>query len=208
MLEVCIETAIRRPRRYMMKHSVWAIATFVFACMVLSPFAARAFEGSLSQAPIDSIYKVEGKKDLFESTNFYFGGQPSLEILRWLKSRGVTVDINLRSEKENKEHAESCYDEENIAKELGMTYVSIPLGDRETYRPATVDTFAAVLAASTGKAFIHCLSGGRVTYLWIAYLVRHRGYSLDDAVQIGKRIKYPTQLEDLLGARISLSIVQ
>jgi hypothetical protein len=185
MLEVCIETAIRRPRRYMMKHSVWAIATFVFACMVLSPFAARAFEGSLSQAPIDSIYKVEGKKDLFESTNFYFGGQPSLEILRWLKSRGVTVDINLRSEKENKEHAESCYDEENIAKELGMTYVSIPLGDRETYRPATVDT-----------------------YLWIAYLVRHRGYSLDDAVQIGKRIKYPTQLEDLLGARISLSIVQ
>jgi len=33
--------------------------------VVLSPLAALAFEGSLSEAPIDSVYKVEGKKDLY-----------------------------------------------------------------------------------------------------------------------------------------------
>ncbi len=162
---------------------------------------------ALVAAPIDSVYKVEGKKDLFRSTNFYFGGQPTLETLRWLKSEGVTLVVNLRSAKENKDFAETAFNEENLAREFGMDYVSIPLGEKPSYRPQVGDTFAIVLNSHTGKAFIHCLSAGRVSYLWVAYLSRHRGYSLDDAVAIGKRIKYPTTLEDLLGAKISATIV-
>ena len=191
-----------------MKKGICSIAIALFGCTVLYPLAALALEGTLNEAPIDSVFKVEGKKDLFKSTNFYFGGQPNLETLRWLKSEGVTVVINLRSEKENKEFAESSFNEENVAKELGMSYVSIPMGEKESYRPQTVDTFAVVLKANKGKALIHCLSGGRVSFLWVAYLVRHRGCTLDDAVNIGKRIKYPTHLEDLLGAKISLTILK
>ena len=89
-----------------------------------------------------------------------------------------------------------------------MTYVWIPIGEKASYRPQTVDTLALVLKANTGKAFIHCLSGGRVSYLWAAYLVRHRGYALNDAVNIAKRIKYPTSLEDFLGEKISLTILK
>jgi protein tyrosine phosphatase (PTP) superfamily phosphohydrolase (DUF442 family) len=185
------------------------LAALIAACAVaLSPVVAMAIEGPLSAAPIDSVYKVEGKKDLFRSTNFYFGGQPTLEFLRWLKSEGVTLVVNLRSEKENKDFAETAFNEENIVRELGMAYVSIPLGEKSSYRPHAVDTLATELAAHTGKAFIHCLSAGRVSYMWVAYLVRHRGYSLDDAAAIGKRMKYPTTLEDLLGAKISLAIVK
>ena len=185
---------------------VLVLVGVIAACAVaLSPVAVLAFEGPLSAAPIDSVYKVEGKKDLFRSTNFYFGGQPTLEILRWLKSEGVTLVVNLRSGKENKDFAETAFNEENVARELGMTYVSIPLGEKPSYRPQAVDTFALVLNAHEGKAFIHCLSAGRVSYMWVAYLVRHRGYPLDDALAIGKRMKYPTTLEDLLGAKISLS---
>ena len=191
-----------------MKKGICSIAIALFWCILLYPLAALALEGTLNEAPIDSVFKVEGKTDLFKSTNFYFGGQPNLETLRWLKSEGVTVVINLRSEKENKEFAESSFNEENVAKELGMSYVSIPMGEKESYRPQTVDTFAVVLKANKGKALIHCLSGGRVSFLWVAYLVRHRGYAPDDAVNIGKRIKYPTQLEDLLGAKISLTILK
>lgn len=191
-----------------MKWCLCAFAAAVFGCLALLPLAAMSAEGSLHEAVIDSVFKVEGKRDLFKSTNFYFGGQPNLETLRWLKSEGVTMVINLRSEKENKEFAEASFNEENIAKELGMSYVSIPIGEKESYRPQTVDTFAVVLKTNKGKAYIHCLSGGRVTFLWVAYLVRHRGYSLDEAVNIGKRIKYSTQLEDLLGAKISLTIAK
>ena len=113
--------------------------------IALSPLAARAFEGSLGAAPIDSVYKVEGKKDLFRSTNFYFGGQPTLEILRWLKSEGVTLVVNLRSAKENKDFAETAFNEESVVRELGMAYVSIPLGEKPSYRPQAVDTFALEL---------------------------------------------------------------
>ena len=191
-----------------MKQCVCPIAFLLAGAFVLSPLAALAFEGSLNEAPIDSVYKVEGKKDLYRSTNFYFGGQPNLETMRWLKSEGVTMVVNLRSEKENKDFAETAFNEENMARELGMAYVSVPLGERPSYRPQAVDTFALVLKAHTGKAFVHCLSGGRATYMWMAYLVRHRGYSLNDAVIIGKRMKYQTQLEDLLGSKISLAIVK
>jgi protein tyrosine phosphatase (PTP) superfamily phosphohydrolase (DUF442 family) len=185
---------------------VLVLVGVIAACAVaLSPVAAMAAEGGLGAAPIDSVYKVEGKKDLFRSTNYYFGGQPTLEILRWLKSEGVTLVVNLRSVKENKDFAETAFNEENIARELGMAYVSIPLGEKPSYRPQAVDTLALVLNAHEGKAFIHCLSAGRVSYMWVAYLVRHRGYPLDDALAIGKRMKYPTTLEDLLGAKISLS---
>jgi protein tyrosine phosphatase (PTP) superfamily phosphohydrolase (DUF442 family) len=87
-----------------------------------------------------------------------------------------------------------------------MDYASIPLGDKGTYRPQAVDTLAIVLGSHTGKAFIHCLSGGRASYIWVAYLVRHRGYSLDDAIAIGKTIKYPATLEDLLGEKVDYTV--
>jgi len=192
--------------RCTVRKRICVVALVSFGCILLWPLVAPAWGGALNEASIDSVYKVEGKKDLFRSTYFYFGGQPTLETLQWLKSEGVTTVINLRAEKENKEFADMAFSEENVVKQLGMSYVSIPLGEKPTYRPQAVDTFALVLKTHEGKAFVHCLSGGRASYMWIAYLVRHRGYSLNDAVAIAKRIKYPTQLEDLLGAKISLSI--
>jgi uncharacterized protein (TIGR01244 family) len=191
-----------------MRRMSFVVVAIAVCAGALAPAAALAFEGPLSAAPIDSVYKVEGKKDLFRSSYFYFGGQPTLETLRWLKGEGVTLVVNTRAEKENKDFAETAFNEENLVKELGMAYVSIPLGDKSTNRPHAVDTFAQTLAAHSGKAFVHCLSGGRVSYLWAAYLVRHRGFSLDDAVTIAKRMKYPTTLDDLLGAKTSLTIVQ
>jgi protein tyrosine phosphatase (PTP) superfamily phosphohydrolase (DUF442 family) len=191
-----------------MKKGFYPIAVIVLTCIFLHALAASAAAGTLSEAAIDSVFKVEGKKDLFRSTHFYFGGQPTLETLQWLKSEGVTVVVNLRSEKENKEFADASFNEESVVKDLGMAYVSIPMGDKEAYCPATVDKFADALKAQRGKAFIHCLSAGRATYLWMAYLVRHRDYSLDEAADAGRRIKYPTQLEDLLGVKLSPAIAK
>jgi uncharacterized protein (TIGR01244 family) len=190
-----------------MKFAIGIFACLLACAVVLPPLAAAAVDRSLNEAPIDSVYKVEGKKDLFRSTSYYFGGQPTLETLRWLKSEGITLVVNLRSEKENKDFTDTAFNEESVAKELGMAYASIPLGEK-LYRPQAVDTFALVLKSHTGKAFIHCLSGGRASYMWAAYLVRNRGYSLNDAVAIAKRIKYASPLEDLLGAKISLTVVK
>jgi protein tyrosine phosphatase (PTP) superfamily phosphohydrolase (DUF442 family) len=166
----------------------------------------QALEATLNECPLDSTVAVEGKKNLWKSGCFYFSGQPTLETLRWLKSEGVTIVINLRAENENRDFTDNSFNEENVVKELGMSYFSLPVGDKATYSPATVDKFAEILKTNTGKALVHCLSGGRVTFVWIAYLVRHRNYSLNDAIEIGKKIKYAFPLEDFLGSQIQMSI--
>ncbi len=191
-----------------MKRGYGMAAILAGVCIAMqSPLPASA-QANLNDSPIDSVYAVEGKKDCFRSSHFFFGGQPSLETLEWLKSQGVTVVINLRTEKEAREFCDGSYDEKAAAERLGMAYVAIPLGEKGSYSPKAVDAFAEALEANSGAAFVHCLSCGRVTYLWMAYLVRHRGYSLDDAVAIGKRMKYSTTLEDLLGEKITLAIAK
>ncbi len=185
---------------------VRSFATVLLVLLLICPAVPLAAEVNLNEAPIDSVHKVEGKRDIFRSMHYYFGGQSNLETLRWLKAEGITTVINLRSDKEQKEFSDMAFDEAAVVKELGMAYASIPLGDKGSYRPQAVDTLAIVLKNHTGKVFIHCLSGGRASYLWIAYLVRHRGYSLDDAIAIGKTIRYPTYLEDLLGAKVNYTV--
>ncbi len=92
-----------------MRERLRFVALCCLACAALYPTAVLAAEVNLNEASIDSVYKVEGKKDLFRSTNFYLGGQPNLETLQWLKAQGVTTIVNLRSEKENKEFADMAF---------------------------------------------------------------------------------------------------
>ena len=171
-------------------------------CLSLGSSLSTPAETLLSDAPLDSVIVVEGRKNMFQSGPFYFAGQPNLETLRWLKSEGVTVVVNLRTENENREFAEASFNEENMVKELGMSYCPLPVGDKDSYSPATVDKFADILKNNTGKALVHCLSAGRVTTLWMAYLVRHRKLTLDEAVLIGKKMRFTMPLEDFLGVKI------
>ena len=154
----------------------------------------------------DRVVKVEGIRDLFQTGDFYIGGQPNLETLRWLKAQGVTHIVNLRLENENKEFAAASFNEESMVKELGITYSLIPVGDKDSYSPKTVDRLAQAVKTNSGKTVIHCASAGRATYLWMAYLVRYRAYTLNDAAAIGRQMKFTLPVEDFLGARISLSL--
>lgn len=53
----------------------------------------------------DTLLVDNGFKHLYRYQNFYLGGQPTLEALRWFKKQGVTQIINLRSHKENEEYS-------------------------------------------------------------------------------------------------------
>jgi uncharacterized protein (TIGR01244 family) len=166
--------------------------------------AAAVPEGSTG-APGEAVVKIPAIKDLFQTGDIFIGGQPNLEALRWIKSQGVTLIVNLRSEPENKEFTATSFTEENLVKEMGMTYLSLPVGEKDSYAPKTVDKLAEALAASQGKTLIHCASGVRATNLWIAYLVRTRGRSLNEAIAIGKQMKFTFPVEDFLGVKVSFS---
>ena len=179
---------------------------FIFAIFILFNFVFPGQpESFLKDAKIETPEPVKDKEDFFAAGAFYFAGQPDEGTFKWLASEGVSVVINLRTDEEMEKQKET-FDEPALVKKLGMNYVHIPLGGEAKYYPEATGKLAQTLATHKGKALIHCRSAGRVSYLWIAYLVKYRDYTLDDAAAVGKKIKFYLPLEDLLGTPISLQI--
>ncbi len=156
------------------------------------------------EADIVEPHAIEGRKDLFQAGDFFFAGQPDEETFRWLASQGVTLVINLRTEKEITQHTEKHFNEDSLMQVMDMAYAAIPLGGDAGYPPAAVDRLAGLLKKHEGKTLIHCAGAGRVGHLWMAYLVKYRDYSIDDAIAIGKKIKFRFPLEELLDTRFAI----
>jgi protein tyrosine phosphatase (PTP) superfamily phosphohydrolase (DUF442 family) len=163
-----------------------------------------------AQDNIGNSEKVEVIKDfkfLFRYQNFYISGQPTLEALQWLKSQGVIKIINLRSEKENSEYSEYAYDEKIYTQKIGFEYYSIPVDVSKDYSPEKLEAFLSLIN-NNEKILIHCLSAVRATNFFMAYLVKNKGYSVNEAVKIGKSINFQFPLEKLLGSEVNMEILK
>lgn len=163
-----------------------------------------------AQDNIGNSEKVEVIKDfkyLFRFQNFYISGQPTLEALQWLKSQGVIKIISLRSEKENIEYSEYAYDEKTNTQKLGFEYYSIPVDGSKDYSPEKLEVFLSLIN-NDEKILIHCLSAVRATNFLMAYLIKHKGYTINEAVKIGRSINFLFPLEKLLGTEISMEIIE
>ena len=114
-------------------------------------------------------------------SDLFIAGQPTEKALRDLKAGGVTTVINLRMPEEMKQVG---FDEAALVKELGMTYVHIPMrGSAENpYGPRQLDQFAAAMAAADGKVLLHCTVAWRASHLWAAHLIRDRGVPVASAL--------------------------
>lgn len=113
----------------------------------------------------------------------YSAGQPSIEGLRSLARSGVRTIISLR------EPAEPApFDEPRAAADLGLRYVSIPVGNVEHLMPAA-GMFARALdeARRHGDTLIHCASGNRVGALVALDRGLFRGATSDEALAVGRR---------------------
>jgi len=152
-----------------------------------------------------SVEVIEDYQNLFRFDNFYLSGQPTLELLRWLKSQGVTKIINLRSEEENSTFAEEAYNEQAVAKELGFEYKNIPVEGITDYNPEKLQDFSELINEDE-KILIHCRSAGRVTNFFMGYLIKTCGYSLNEAIAVGKEVKFTFPLEKLLDAEINMEM--
>ena len=105
--------------------------------------------------------------------DMFIGGQPTEKALRELKAKGVTTVVNLRMPEEM---ARVGFDEAALVKELGITYVHIPMRGTadHPYGPKELDAFAAAMASAEGKVLLHCTIAWRASHLWAAYLIRER----------------------------------
>jgi len=156
----------------------------------------------------DSLVLIKKSFNLYKSGDFYFSGQPdSIDIL-FLDSLGIDLVVNLRSSREVEYHTQHQFDEDHLLQSLQIDHVHIPLGGKEGFYPSAVDSLSSVLEGNYSKILIHCRRGGRVTLLWMAYLVNSLGYSIDEAVAIGDDMGYFFPLDDLLGYKISFQKVE
>jgi len=139
----------------------------------------------------------------------YVSGQPSEQALRDLAANGVTTIISLRTQGEMDNRKAVPFDEAALAKELGLTYVHVPLGGPDTpYTPEAVTKVSDAISQSKGKVLLHCTVGWRASHMWAAYLVKEKGFSEDEAIKQASAINFngytppnggPLPIDGLLG---------
>jgi protein tyrosine phosphatase (PTP) superfamily phosphohydrolase (DUF442 family) len=154
-----------------------------------------------------TVEVISDFKNLYHFRNYYISGQPTLELFQWLKSAKIQVIINLRSDKENTEFTAGAFNESTICREMGLDYYSIPVDGMKDYTPAKLDTLS-VLLNREGTVFIHCASGGRVTDFFMAYLVKSKGFSINEDAEIGRKLRFSLPVEKLLDTKINLVVSQ
>ena len=151
----------------------------------------------------DTVEAIQGFRNMYRYQNFYLGAQPTYEAVQWLKSKGVSTIINLRSAKENQDFTSASFNEESVAAQMDFKYYSIPVDGAKDYTPAKLDELAGLLAGDK-PVFIHCAGAARVTYFFMAYLIKYRSYGMDEAVEIGKKLTFSLPLENLLDTKITM----
>ena len=182
---------------------------YLFFCGLLIFFSTffsqtEKFDIHLTTIKIDTPSVVKGKKDLFQAGRFFFSGQPDEEMFQWFSKNNVKLVVNLRTIKEMETIKKENFDEVDVINKLSMKYINIQMGGNAKYSPQMVDSLAQAIVENKGKILIHCRSAGRVSYLWAAYLIKYQGLTIDDAINIAKKIKYSFTLEKLLGYPLSV----
>jgi uncharacterized protein (TIGR01244 family) len=177
--------------------------------------AASAFaqQGAASAPVVDidrsglpvEVKDIEGvQQRLFRDGRVFIAGQPSEQAFERFKALGVTVVVNLRTQREMDNRQAVPFDEPALLAKLGLEYVHIPLGgDDNPWTPAAVERFAQVLDRHRGPVLLHCTVAWRASYMWAAYLIRYAGLDLGAAMARGRAIGIGRDpLEELTGRQL------
>ena len=139
---------------------------------------------------------------LHEDGRFIIAGQPSEAQLIDLAGESITVVVNARTDAER---SRGPFDQAALLDSASIRYVEIPLGGADGYAPEAVDAFAEAVESTRGRVLVHCASGGRARQLYAAYLVKHEGYTPQQAIdRIEQLGQSPTPLERLLGEELDV----
>jgi protein tyrosine phosphatase (PTP) superfamily phosphohydrolase (DUF442 family) len=155
---------------------------------------------------LDSVQKIEQFTGIYKVGDFYLGKQPDKEIINWLKSEGVELVINLRTEKEIENFTKSSFNEDSLLKSLEIEYFTLPINYPDSYNQMNLQKFINVISEHNGKIFIHCASGGRVKTFFMGYLIETRGYTVNEAMKISNKMDYYFPLSILLEKEIDMTL--
>lgn len=125
--------------------------------------------------PADAVVSVNNFHTV--APGIFRGGQPTPANLLELKRAGVKTIINLRNE------PVLVKQEEQQAKDFGLSYVNIPLDVFNPPPESSVKQFLSLVSdASNQPVYVHCLHGQDRTGTMVAlYRIEKQGWSADQA---------------------------
>lgn len=117
------------------------------------------------------------------------GGQPSAEHFERLATEGYRAVIDLRTGEEDRGLTEGL-SEEQVVREAGMEYVSLPLASRAgDFGDEAFDSFRQTLSEPSRRpVLVHCRTATRVEPLMLAYLVLDERQGLEEAQSLVEEI--------------------
>ncbi|KAA3611801.1 MAG: hypothetical protein DWQ01_06870 [Planctomycetota bacterium] len=194
--------------------SMVLLAGLALGCQNPGNLKSEWSDQGLNRGPFPLPTSVSDQEDwqvrevLVQTGPLWIAGQPSEQDFERFAEEGVQLVVNLRTPAEMDNRQRVPFDEAEKVRALGMEYLHIPLGgDDFPYDPDAVDRFAEALARYDTKALLHCTVAWRASHLWAAYLVRHHGWSLDQAMEHAKAINFgDLPLEGLLGRPIQFVV--
>jgi uncharacterized protein (TIGR01244 family) len=112
-----------------------------------------------------------------------FGAQPAESDFSLLAGMGFKTVLNLRTETEM---AALEFDEEAAARQAGLNYLNIPIGQEEPSE-GTLQLISSIIDdEDRHPLFVHCASSNRVGYAWSIYRARRHGLTAEEAIAEGK----------------------
>ncbi len=176
--------------------------------IVLSLMLVVSAHAQVAKKNVKVVKKPPYTSRLFQSGNVYIGGQPEYHDFELLKKAGFTRVINMRTPEEMKELK---FYEDYLLKKADISYNFIPIGGKDNpYSPEKLAEFASALeSAGDGKVLMHCRSGHRASQLWAAYLVKYKGKTPDEALEMVSDMGWwPMPMESLLNKKLHVTIEQ
>lgn len=117
-------------------------------------------------------------------------GQPSKQDFETLRDQGLQTVINLRAPSER-----GTRDEPEWMKELGLTYVSIPVESAESLDEEVARELDRALENAARPVLVHCGSSNRVGAVFALRAFHVEGMSAEDSLDVGRSAGV-TKLED------------
>ena len=173
--------------------------------LILAALVAINAQAQVAKPKLKVVKRPVYTQMLFQHDNIFIGPQPQYQDFATLKAAGFDKVINMRTPKEMKELK---FYEDYLLKKAGIDYNFIPIGGKDTpYSPEKLAEFATALENTDGKILLHCRSGHRASQLWAAYLVKYKGKTPDEALEMVSDMGWwPMPMESLLGKKLHVSI--
>ncbi len=183
---------------------VHAMNGLLLSTVFLLQSGAMTIDDKPVKFPVE-VVRTGFEAGIFDVGLGYVSGQPTADALRELAKEGVTTVVSTRTQEEMDDRKQVSFDEPALLKDLGVDYFNIPLGPDGT---GAVKRFAAAVDGAKGKVLLHCTVAWRATYMWMAYLIQYRHFSVDDAWSAGMQMNVTVDRTALmLGREISYAAV-